>query len=105
MPAGPGVGFDRVRAAVLVRITSAVVTVSTCGLTRVVVPAFLVGFTVSAITTSDPLGWIAASLTAAAILVVGRILGTSRACPVPAGAGGGGQARTAGSERPEPRTR
>ena len=57
---------------------------NTCGLTRLVVPAFLVGFMITALSGSEPLGWLAAAVTAVGLFVIGRVRGAGTACAVPA---------------------
>lgn len=56
--------------------------VNTCGLSRVLVPAFLLGLTVTSLTGSEAHGWLVAGLTAAAVIVVGRLRGATASCPV-----------------------
>ena len=57
--------------------------VSVCGLTRLVVPAFSVGFTAAVWTGRDVVGWVAAAAVAAGLYGWGRFRGTSVSCPVP----------------------
>lgn len=54
-----------------------------CGLTRVLVPAFLVGFMVTSLTTNEALGWLVAAVVGATLLVIGRVRGTTTSCPLP----------------------
>lgn len=54
-----------------------------CGVTHLLLPASLAAVAVSAVTGHDLYGVLAALVTAAAIYVVGRIRGTTAACPVP----------------------
>lgn len=57
-------------------------TVNTCGATRILVPAFIVGMTVASVAGSDPPGWIAAAFTVAVLLIVQRVQGTGSACAI-----------------------
>ena len=61
--------------------------VSVCGLTRLVVPAFFVGFTAAVWTGRDVVGWVAAAAVAAGLYGWGRFRGTSVTCPVPPATG------------------
>ncbi len=61
--------------------------VSVCGLTRLVVPAFFVGFTAAVWTGRDVVGWVVAAAVAAGLYGWGRFRGTSVSCPVPTAAG------------------
>ena len=61
--------------------------ISVCGLTRLVVPAFFVGFTAAVWTGRDVVGWVAAAAVAAGLYGWGRFRGTSVSCPVPTAAG------------------
>jgi len=63
------------------------VNVSVCGLTRLVVPAFFVGFTAAVWTGRDVVGWVVAAAVAAGLYGWGRFRGTSVSCPVPTAAG------------------
>ena len=53
-----------------------------CSATRLLVPSFLVGMSVSSIAGSDLLGWIAAAFTIAGVIAVRRVRGTASACTV-----------------------
>ena len=55
---------------------------NTCALTRLLVPGFIVGMIVSSVAGSDPLGFVAAAATMAALIVVQRVRGTATACAV-----------------------
>lgn len=57
--------------------------VNTCGLARLLVPAFLVGFVVTSISGNEPLGWFVAAATAAGLWLLGRIRGADASCAVP----------------------
>jgi len=63
------------------------VNISVCGLTRLVVPAFFVGFTAAVWTGRDVVGWVVAAAVAAGLYGWGRFRGTSVSCPVPTAAG------------------
>lgn len=52
----------------------------TCGLTRILVPAAVVGVIVSTLTHSDAVGWVAAIATAVALGVWMRARGVTGAC-------------------------
>ena len=56
---------------------------NTCGLTRLLVPATLVGLGVTTVTGSDPAGWAAAVITGGAIYGVQALRGTNRSCAIP----------------------
>lgn len=56
---------------------------NTCGLTRVLVPAFLMGFAISSATGNDLLAWLAAGVTALAVHLALRTWAAPSACPVP----------------------
>ncbi len=58
---------------------------NTCGLTRLLLTAFAVGFTVTSLTGDERLGWALAALTVVAILGVRRFRGTHPSCPLPPG--------------------
>lgn len=53
-----------------------------CGLTRMVVPAFFVGFAVAAVTGHDVVGWIVAAVVALAAWGWDRRRGTRASCTV-----------------------
>ena len=57
-----------------------------CGLTRVLVPAFLLGFMVTALTANEVLDWLVAAGVVVAMLVIGRVRGTTTSCPLPSSA-------------------
>lgn len=57
--------------------------VNTCGLTRLLVPALLMGFAVSSATGNEALAWLAAGLAALAAHLIGRIGTAPATCPVP----------------------
>ena len=61
--------------------------ISVCGLTRLVAPAFFVGFTAAVWTGRDVVGWVVAAAVAAGLYGWGRFRGTSVSCPVPTAAG------------------
>ncbi|MCC6185332.1 MAG: hypothetical protein IT194_11795 [Microthrixaceae bacterium] len=61
--------------------------ISVCGLTRLVVPAFFVGFTAAVWTGRDVVGWVVAAAVAAGLYGWGRFRGTSVSCPVPPATG------------------
>jgi hypothetical protein len=75
-------------------------TMHVCGLTRLLVPASLVGLAVATLTGSDPYGWIAAALTVAVLtaLPTVRRTGGAGAIAPPADAG---DATDANGERPD----
>lgn len=56
--------------------------VDTCGATRLLVPGFLIGLSVSSVAGSDLLGWIAGAVTVAVLIVVQRFRGTGSACAI-----------------------
>jgi hypothetical protein len=68
--------------------TEAEQTMNSCAATRLLVPAFLVGFTVASLTGRELLGWVAAAVTVVALVTVRRIRGTAASCPIapPSGA-------------------
>lgn len=51
-----------------------------CAVTRLLLPGFLVGLGVSALTGNDLYGWIAGALTVAGLAIVQRLGGTSAPC-------------------------
>ncbi len=53
-----------------------------CGITRLLVPAFLVGLAVATFAGNDGYGWIAAGLTAGGLYVVQWVRGSRPACPI-----------------------
>ena len=55
---------------------------STCGATRLLIPAFLVGFAVATFSGNDAYGWVAAALTGAVLFAVQRVRGTSPTCAI-----------------------
>ena len=55
-----------------------------CGLTRLLVPAFLVGLAVATVLGNDLYGWIAAGAAIVALAVARRALGTDQTCAIPA---------------------
>ncbi len=57
--------------------------VNTCGLARLLVPAFLAGFIVTSVSGNEPLGWFVAAVTAAGIWLLGRIRGAEASCVIP----------------------
>jgi hypothetical protein len=69
-----------------------------CGATRLLLPAFLVGVSVSTLTSNDLLGWAAAAATVVGLLAWQKIRGTSPSCAI---RGAAGPAET--SERPAER--
>ena len=58
-------------------------TMSLCGVTRLLMPAFVVGLAASTLTGSDLLGMILAALTFVVLAVVQRVTGTATACAIP----------------------
>ncbi len=68
----------------MVRITigRAELIVDTCRATRLLIPGFLVGLSVSAVAGSDLVGWIAAAVIVAVLMVVQRFRGTGSACAI-----------------------
>ena len=56
--------------------------VNVCGLTRMVVPASLVGVAVATVAGRDVVGWIAAGLTVGAVFVWQTVRGTNRTCAI-----------------------
>lgn len=55
---------------------------NTCALTRLLVPAALVGMAVTTITNNDVLGWVLAAVTAGVIWAVQSVRGTKASCSV-----------------------
>lgn len=53
-----------------------------CGLTRLLVPAFLVGLAVATFARSDLYGWIGAGITVGALALAQRVRGTAPTCAV-----------------------
>jgi hypothetical protein len=53
-----------------------------CGATRLLFPAFLVGVSVSTLSSNDLLGWAAAALTVAVLVAVQKLRGTSPSCAI-----------------------
>jgi hypothetical protein len=53
-----------------------------CSATRLLVPSFLVGMSVSSIAGSDLLGWTAGAVTVVGVIAVRRVRGTASACTV-----------------------
>jgi hypothetical protein len=53
-----------------------------CGMTRLLLPAFLVGFAVATFVGNDLYGWIAAGLTMGITAVVTKIRGTNQTCAI-----------------------
>ena len=51
-----------------------------CGLTRLLVPAFLVGLAVATVSGNDLGGWLAAGLTVVVLIVARRVGGTAPTC-------------------------
>ena len=65
---------------VLVTGTRASVTMDACGVTRLLVPGFLVGVGASSVTGSDLIGWAAAVLAVTVLLASRRTRGIGAAC-------------------------
>jgi hypothetical protein len=55
---------------------------TTCGASRLLVPAFLVGFAVASVTGTDVYGWLAAGLTVAVLLLTRTARGGGGSCAV-----------------------
>ena len=53
---------------------------TTCGLSRLLVPAFLVGLAVASVTGTDVTGWLAAAATVAVLVAARAIRGGSGTC-------------------------
>lgn len=53
-----------------------------CGLTRLLVPAFVVGLAVATFARSDLYGWVAAGITVGALAIVQKVRGTATTCAV-----------------------
>ena len=56
---------------------------NTCGLTRVLVPAFLMGLAVSSAAGNEVLAWVAAGVTALIVHLALRAAAPPVVCPVP----------------------
>ena len=56
---------------------------TTCGATRLLVPAAIVGMAVATVTASDGYGWLAAILTGVVLYAVPALRGAGGSCPVP----------------------
>lgn len=56
---------------------------NTCGVTRLLVPSFVVGLTVATVAGNDLAGWIAAAITAGVLALVARVRGTNQTCAIP----------------------
>jgi hypothetical protein len=55
---------------------------NTCGMTRLLIPAFLVGLVVSTFLGNDLYGWIAAGSTVGILALVQKVRGTSQTCAI-----------------------
>lgn len=55
---------------------------NTCGLSRLLLVAFVAGWVASSLTGSELAGWVAVALAVGATLVARRVRGTAPACPV-----------------------
>lgn len=53
---------------------------TTCGASRLLVPAFLVGLAVASVTGTDVYGWLAAGVTLAVLLMARTTRGRGRSC-------------------------
>jgi hypothetical protein len=53
-----------------------------CGMTRLLIPAFLVGLAVATFVGNDLYGWIAAGVTVGILAAVHRVRGTSQMCAI-----------------------
>ncbi len=51
-----------------------------CGLTRYLLPAFLVGLAAATVFANDAYGWIAAGATVAIVAAVNKVRGTTSSC-------------------------
>ena len=58
--------------------------VNVCGLTRVLVPAYVAALVVASLTVSDRWGWVAFVATALAIVAIRRVRGVTATCGLPA---------------------
>ena len=58
---------------------------TTCGLSRLLVPAFLVGLAVASVTGTDVTGWLAAAATVAVLVAARAIRGGSGTCDLAPG--------------------
>ena len=57
---------------------------NTCGVTRLLIPAFLVGLAVATFVGNDLYGWIAAASTVGILAAVRKVLGTKQTCAISA---------------------
>ncbi len=53
-----------------------------CGLSRLLLPAMLVGVATSTLTGSDLAGWLAAGITVAVLAVAAKVRGTTATCAI-----------------------
>ncbi len=53
-----------------------------CGLTRYLVPAFLVGLAAATVFANDTYGWIAAGMTVGILAAVNKVRGTTTSCAI-----------------------
>lgn len=56
---------------------------SPCGLSRILLPGFVVGVVVSTLLGNDALAWVAAAFAIAVTAVVQRVRGRTASCPLP----------------------
>lgn len=73
--------------------------INTCGITRTLVPGFIVGVAISTFTRNDAAAWIAAVATIALTALVKRARGTSGSCALPERAAPGDDQRDLENER------
>ena len=55
---------------------------TTCGASRLLVPAFLIGLAVASVTGTDLYGWLAAGATVALLALVRVVRGTTGSCAI-----------------------
>jgi len=55
---------------------------NTCGVTRLLVPAFLMGLAVATFVGNDVYGWIAAGLTVGILAAAQKVRGTKQTCAI-----------------------
>lgn len=75
---------------------------NTCGLTRLIALAWLVGFGMTTITGSTAAGWLAALAAVAIVIGIRRVRGGGASCPIPTPAYEHADRRS-GAEVPPPR--
>jgi hypothetical protein len=76
--------------------------VTTCGISRLLVPAFLVGFAVASVTGTDVDGWLAAGVTVATLVVTRTARRGGDTCAVRPGASTGARRIDHPSDLPAP---